>query len=163
MIGRVRHSAARGSPEERFPLAPYQGRGRYLVHERGCVCLPLRPRASSSTGSTPSKATLLQLPESVNKQTNKPANMQTVPGLLVPSCAGTIKCDGKYLCSPPNRASVARDGHHRCPPPPPYHSLLSAAATTHGMAPATPRPCHRPLPHRSYDCLIVQERRRLHS
>ena len=31
-------------PEERFPLAPYQGRGQYPAHERGrCrVCLPLR-------------------------------------------------------------------------------------------------------------------------
>ena len=29
-------------PEERAPLAPYQGRGQYLAHERGHVCLPLR-------------------------------------------------------------------------------------------------------------------------
>ena len=71
MIGRVRHSAARESPEERIPLAPYQGRGRYPAHERGRVCLPLGPGASGSAGSTLSKAALLRLPESVNKHTNK--------------------------------------------------------------------------------------------
>ena len=47
------------------------------MHERGRVCLPLRPSASGSVGSTLSKATLLRLPESVNKQTNKQTNTHT--------------------------------------------------------------------------------------
>ena len=42
MIGRVCHSAARESPEARFSLAPYQGKGRYPAHKKDRVCLPLR-------------------------------------------------------------------------------------------------------------------------
>ena len=59
---------------------PNQGRGRYPAHEKDRICLPLRPRASGSAGSILSRTMLLQLPESVNEQTNKQTNIQSQRG-----------------------------------------------------------------------------------
>ena len=42
------------SPEERIPLAPYQGRGRYPAHEKDRVCLPLKD-IGAGTASPPNQ------------------------------------------------------------------------------------------------------------
>ena len=97
MIGRVRHYAARESPEVRIPPSALPREGSVSGARKG-LRLPalegLEP--SSSVGSSLSKAALLRLLESVNLQTNKQTNKQTHqvdPYQKRTGCSIFVSCD----------------------------------------------------------------------